>query len=75
MSLLSSTPAKADHLLTLSTDALNKILTDVQELGHESIKVVGVVEGGLIKIAVTSKQIADLIERHALELLAGKYAA
>jgi hypothetical protein len=73
MPFLTSTPEKPDHLLTLSTDSLAKILADVQELGHEAVKVVGVAEGGLVQVAVTSRQIADLIERHALELLAGKY--
>jgi hypothetical protein len=67
------TAEKPDHVLTLTTDALSKVLSDVQELGHEAVKVVGVAEGGLVKVAVTGQQIADLIERHALELLAGKY--
>jgi hypothetical protein len=73
MPFLTSTPEKPDHVLTLTTDALSAVLEDVQELGHEAVKVVGVAEGGLVKVAVTAKQIADLIERHALELLAGKY--
>jgi hypothetical protein len=73
MPFLTGTPEKPDHVLTLTTDALGKVLSDVQELGHDAVQVVGVVEGGLVKVVITGKQIADLIERHALELLTGKY--
>jgi hypothetical protein len=73
MSFLTGTAEKPDHVLTLTTDALSKVLADVQELGHEAVQVIDVVEGGLVKVVITGKQIADLIERHALELLSGKY--
>lgn len=73
MSLLAKT-AEPDVSILVKPTQLATLIADVQQLGHEGVKVIDVIEADVVHVRVTAVQFADLIKQHALELFTQKYA-
>lgn len=72
MSLLAKT-AEPDVSILVKPTQLATLIADVQQLGHEGVKVIDVIEADVVHVRVTAVQFADLIKQHALELFTQKY--